>query len=403
MAVVATWTGREVRALRQALRMTIRGFAERYYVGSRTISFWEGRGAGAALSAGYSEVMDRIFAEAGEDAQERFRLLVPSADRRAAEPKRQRIGNPDNGLLAELIANPSRIDEAAAEHIQNKITDCKHDDGRTGASRTLPALLSVLKVLDICARRAPEPLRLKLLEIASDGAEFAGWLHRDLLDLPEAGYWYDRAMQYAQEARSPGLQGWVLLRKSQLAFDVRDPAAVGSLADAARYGPWKPAPHVLAEIVHQQALAVGMLGGTRVQIERHLEEADSFLQHSDESAVASGTCPPEMVLQLRRAACWIEAGEPQNAAELLVDVLNSEMLSRRDSAYYQARLSQALALSGAVDEAARIAQESFRVAQETTSDRTVRVLRVVASHLAPWGSRPGPERLRHALAVQSRS
>ena len=42
--VVTVWTGREARALRIALRMTIEVFAEHLGVGVRTVAKWEARG-----------------------------------------------------------------------------------------------------------------------------------------------------------------------------------------------------------------------------------------------------------------------------------------------------------------------------------------------------------------------
>jgi hypothetical protein len=42
---------------------------------------------------------------------------------------------------------------------------------------------------------------------------------------------------------------------------------------------------------------------------------------------------------------------------------------------------------------------AFHVAQETNSERTVRVLHDVLHALAPWRSRPGPRVLQEALAT----
>ncbi len=44
----------------------------------------------------------------------------------------------------------------------------------------------------------------------ADGAEFAGWLYRDLQDHASAAYWYDRAMEWAQAANNTAMQGYAL-------------------------------------------------------------------------------------------------------------------------------------------------------------------------------------------------
>jgi DNA-binding transcriptional regulator YiaG len=44
MTVVARWTGREARMLRQAMRLTVRDFAEDLWCQPRTVSRWESAG-----------------------------------------------------------------------------------------------------------------------------------------------------------------------------------------------------------------------------------------------------------------------------------------------------------------------------------------------------------------------
>jgi len=51
-----------------------------------------------------------------------------------------------------------------------------------------------------------------------------------------------------QEAHDTAMQGYVLLRKSQMAYDLRDAHRVVTFAEAAQHGPWHFPLKVLAEV-----------------------------------------------------------------------------------------------------------------------------------------------------------
>jgi hypothetical protein len=63
------------------------------------------------------------------------------------------------------------------------------------------------------------------------------WLYRDMHDPLRGGFWYDRATEWAQEAGDMPMQGYVLLKKAQMAYDERDGVRVLTLAQAAQMDP----------------------------------------------------------------------------------------------------------------------------------------------------------------------
>src|SRR5436189_32565 len=73
------------------------------------------------------------------------------------------------------------------------------------------------------------------------------------------------------------LQGYVLLKKSQAAWDERDAPRMLMLARAARQGPWELPPRVQAEAVQQEARAEAMLGADISVIAARLDEARELL------------------------------------------------------------------------------------------------------------------------------
>ncbi|MCA1673756.1 MAG: hypothetical protein LC799_16660, partial [Actinobacteria bacterium] len=226
--------------------------------------------------------------------------------------------------------------------------------------------------------------------------------YRDIHDPAAAGYWYDRATEWAQEAGDTGMQGYVLLRRSQMARDECDALRVWTLAEAAQRGPWQLPTKVRAEVTQQEAMGLAMLGEPMDAIERKLDDARALLAAltpDDEHPDLLGAYFTESTLLLRSASCYTEAGQPARAAALFDEVITSGVLSRRDEGYFRARRAAALALSGEPDEAATVGLESVQVAQAINSERSIRVLKKVVHTLTPWSRRPAVRALREGLTA----
>jgi hypothetical protein len=291
------------------------------------------------------------------------------------------------------------LDGSVVAYFHQQLDRCKADDGNLGPARALPMVLGVLGAVQHHARDVKPQVRRALLEVGADGAEFAGWLYRDLQDPTSAGYWHDRAIEWAQEAGDLAMQGYVLMKKSQMAYERRDALRVLTLAQAAQNGPWRLPAKVRAEVTQQEARGLAMLGESLGVIEQKLDEARTLLGAADDAADESrlGTYYNESTSLLRTASCYIEAGHPGRAASLFGDVLTSGVLSRRDEGYFRARRAVAFALSGEPDDAAREGLASWRVATVTNSQRTTGELARAVKLLTPWSSRPGPRELREAM------
>jgi hypothetical protein len=292
------------------------------------------------------------------------------------------------------------LDGSVVDYFRRRLEACKADDGDLGPRKTLPAVLGILGAIEQHGREVKPDVRRQLLSLGADGAEFVGWLYRDIHDAATAGYWHDRATEWAQEAGDTGMQGYVLLKKSQMAYDERDALRVSTLAEAAQCGPWQLPTKVRAEVTQQEALGLAMLSEPMDAIERKLDDARGLLADldpDDEQPGLLGAYFNEGTLLLRSASCYTEAGKPARAAALFNDVITSGALSRRDEGYFRARRAAALALSGEPEEAATVGLESVQVAKAINSERTIRVLAEVVRTLTPWSRRPAVRALREAL------
>ncbi|MBQ1058196.1 helix-turn-helix domain-containing protein [Micromonospora sp. C32] len=72
MTTVQRWTGRETRALRQALRLSIRDFSAHLGVAERTVSKWEAALDAACPRPEMQAALDTALGAAGEDVRSRF-------------------------------------------------------------------------------------------------------------------------------------------------------------------------------------------------------------------------------------------------------------------------------------------------------------------------------------------
>jgi transcriptional regulator with XRE-family HTH domain len=419
------WTGREARLLRQALRLSVRGFAEYLGVGARTISKWEAAGTARSPRPEFQAILDTALAQATDEQRARFAENIRTSDDFApqrADPPRPNTSvvrselpaRVDVPWLPRLNVNQLRelgqtLDEAGHQaedelvaYFGRKLVDCQTRDGNQGPVDALPSALSVIAAIETSARRVSLPIRRELLCLAARGSEFAGWLYRDAGAFDQATYWYDRAAEWAQEAGSAPLQGYVLLRRSQMAYDVRDGLRTLTLAQAAQEGPWQLPIRVRAEIAQQEALGLAMTGEAARTVVQRLDEARRLLSRAatdDEGSTLLGASFTDATLNLRVSVCYIEVGWPSRAADLLAGAIASGTLSRRDEGFFRARHSAALTLCGEPDEAVKVGLASVEAAAATNSQRTWRVLGEVARMLTPWSSRPEVQTFREAVGL----
>ncbi|HZF88913.1 hypothetical protein [Streptomyces sp.] len=85
MVSVQQWTGREASALRAALRMSTRAFAEHLGVALRTVAKWESLGIATQPRPDTQAILDTALARANSAAQARFEALL-SPHRKSARP-----------------------------------------------------------------------------------------------------------------------------------------------------------------------------------------------------------------------------------------------------------------------------------------------------------------------------
>lgn len=105
MKTVQHWTGREVRALRAAQRMSIREFAEHLGVSGRMVSKWEAAGTQIRPRPVNQAALDTVLARATADVRARFAQFIatPPVLEEVAEPVSKLIRHPADGKRMALV------------------------------------------------------------------------------------------------------------------------------------------------------------------------------------------------------------------------------------------------------------------------------------------------------------
>jgi transcriptional regulator with XRE-family HTH domain len=413
VTTVNRWSGRETRLLRNALRLTVRTFAEDLGVCVRTVSKWEAVGAGLTPRPELQAALDTMLRRSTEEDRERFHAVFWTATSTMApvaspiEPRIEATAQVASGcdprqVSAALTDARRYLDGAVVDYFRRRLALLKADDGQLGTRTVRPLILGLLGAVQEHAAEVKPAVRRDLLSVGAESAEFAGWLFRDAHDAPRALYWHDRATEWAQEASDAAMQGYVLLKKAQLAYDEREPLRMLTLTQAARSGPWSLPLRVQAEAAQQEARAEAMLGASPAVIQRHLDQAQNLL-----SAVGSGPDDNrlaahynETLLMMQTAVCYAEAGRPGRAVEIYRASLTPSGFSPRDYGFFLSWMASAQALAGEPDQAAVTGLDSAERATHAGSGRTRRELLRVLDTLQPWRHRPAVRELAAAVGAQ---
>lgn len=271
------------------------------------------------------------------------------------------------------------LDAEVVGYFKQQLASCAANDGTYGPAQALPLVLGVVAAIERHARGVKATVRRELLAVGAGAAEFVGWLYRDARQPRLSAHWRDRATEWAQEAGDWPMQGYILLKKSQAAWDDRDGLRMLTLAQAAHDGPWRLPPLVQAEVAQQEARGLAMTGESTVTVDAKLDEAWEIFTGAEATAGELGCHYDLALLTMQTAICYCEAGQPERAAEQYREHLDDEQISHRDRGYFLSLMANALAQASAPDDAASAGHEALTVAVATHSLRTVQELKRVCT------------------------
>ncbi|MFI5783315.1 hypothetical protein [Nocardia sp. NPDC051570] len=390
------WTGFEATALQSVTRSSVREFAARLGINPTAVTKWRNRGRTIRLRPDTQQLLDIELSRASDDEKAAFYQLI--AAHPAHERLDDRVPSPEIGTNATVADAANPVDTRTPDGLRQRLISCQEDDGEHGSAAALVTVLGVLSRIHQRASAVGASQRQQLLSVGAEAAEFASWLYRDADQPGRAFFWLDRATEYAQAATDPVLEGYILLRKAQFAYDRRDPHHMLILAEAAHTRDWGLPHQVRAEATQQHARAEAMLGTSLDTVNRRLDRAWKLLETTATPDPRLGGHYTGALLTMQTALCYLEAGHPKRAVQLYDRALTTTAFSPRDYGFHLAWKARALALSGEPDHAATLAVDAVRRAAETNSRRTFTVVRELLTILEPWRYHPSVTTLREALA-----
>ena len=138
MTTVQKWTGRETRALRHALRMSIRDFAEHLGVSERTVSKWEAGRETVQPRPEMQAALDTALRRASEEAVSRFSAMagesaVPTAAGRYRIQSHKFIPAFIGAEAAKSLARLPQVNPRPHEWLQVSATKVPHPSGQCTA------------------------------------------------------------------------------------------------------------------------------------------------------------------------------------------------------------------------------------------------------------------------------
>ncbi|MGH3921356.1 MAG: hypothetical protein ACRDTT_00475 [Pseudonocardiaceae bacterium] len=227
--------------------------------------------------------------------------------------------NPDEtARLVHIRNNPRQVDRVALKSLATVLHEWRRLEDKIGAAPLLPSARAQLILFEHLVVEARGPLRLRVLLLGSQYAQFTAWLHSSDQQLDKAHTYYDRATEWSLEANDPNMVASVLSMKGTMAWHLNQLGPMLGLSEAAgRHTRASPGVRTLA--IQQGARADALLGNGD-SCDRKLDTATVL---ADRAAACPEREPPWVYffspdfLVMQRGLAYRYLGRYQQAEELL--------------------------------------------------------------------------------------
>lgn len=460
VATVQCWTGAQTKALRQAMRLSIRAFAAHLGVDARMVNKWEARGSSITLRPDTQALLDTALSRAPDDAQTRFTQTVDSGKQQLTS-RRGHDGADSSDLLIELAslllahvaatsagttdppvdqasldqladylrtwvadmnrrkllltsvtgvgysfaAGAARVSAAApgldihpAEHFQ-QMRKVLLDDDRLFGPRTV--VLLVQKQIGILQRIRQDYRgvdRQRLLHVQTQFAPFCGWLHQDSGDYQAAAYWYGRALEWAHMCEDDDAVAYMLARKSYLAADMGDPVEAVEAAEAALNVNPRASGWVVTIATVLSAHGYALRRDSASCERLYTTAQDLFGRLETDPSYPWGTFLNRSWIEAQRAHSLAALGEYGASVRSFQEAISSLPRGfRREGGVYLAREAVAHLGHGDVEQASAVGLQALAIGAETSSARIMRELKQLDSSLGKFPASSGAADFHDAM------
>ena len=397
--VVGQWTGQEASALRQALRLTIRDFADHLGVAERTVAKWEAGGSAMVPMPVMQAALDTVLARASDDAKGRFgMLLAPTRDPAGVPGSPVALGA---AALASPAPVPRRVDPEAVGRLGTILTEYAKIDNLLGPAHLLALTALHLKFIsELLTVASGEGRRSCSRSGPATPSSPAGCTRtpatrrRRLLVRPGDGLGPGRRQRphgllraHAQEQPSIQLERCAPNPWTGSGGPARAGSALASRSCAG------------ASPRGARPRAVRRSNRMRPGARRCSKRGRSPGGPGEEDRILTGYCTPAFI-EMEAADCAMLLGQPDQAVVTFqhgLAILPGQY--QRDRAVNLARLAVAYAASQEPELACAVAQEAAAIVASTWSARAVAELRRLPTLLSGWPDSAAVAELEATLAA----
>lgn len=286
----------------------------------------------------------------------------------------------DRDHLAHAAVYPHRVNEATLDALSRVLNAQRYLEDSMGAAAVIGPVLPHLDTVATMVRNARGPIRPRVLYLAGQWGQYAGWLYTSMGDWDTARLWYGRALGWSVELDDPDLTATVVSYQAHVEWLNLHAGTTIGLARAAlrdeRVYPGQRAYDAL-----QAARAYAYTGET-LEAERLLDTADGIIATIDGWA---GEVPiwqyyrEPWLWELERGLVYLylhrwDRRHAATAVERLragLDTMPDSMITSDWAAEYQVHLASAYIAADAPHTAREVLAEARTTAEATESKRVL--------------------------------
>lgn len=393
MANVTSWTGVECEALRDAMRLKYKDFADEIGVDKRTVMRWK---TGSNISRHNASQLDALLGRVSDDVRARFVDLLCGGDnvkRRSffKAPVAAAAGLLALGLDSDraewLASGAGRADSAAVAAIRQTLYAAMQLDDTLGSPAAQGMVVAQEQVTEAMLRDCGPEIQPALLSLHAEWIGFAGALAWDAGEYPTAQRLYNLARDKAHEAEDDDLAAYMLAGLSQLAIWQNKPRIALDHAAAATSWIQGTSDRQLSVYVHLRMAESAAIARKDRACRDALNAAERAIDgvhpgHPSESRayfVGSGFFDSYV------GGCLSLIGEPREAVAASRRAIAALPESyTRDRAVTLLELERGLVQLDEIDEAASAVVQAVRLTEQNRSPRLSLAIRDARRQLAPW-------------------
>lgn len=390
MMIVARWTGLEARALREALRMSVRAFAAHLGVAIASVSNWERRGTRIRLRDETQQILDAALARASEEERARFEAAVATANKHDGADETVRLGS--------ALSGPGRTDRVLVAQLRDRVglLDAQY---HLVPSATLlgPAGQLHGEIVFLATHSAAGSMERELDLALAESATLMGQLVWDASmrrDHRAAATYFDLAWRAAERAGDRVVAARAQLRHSYVAlYGQKDPVSGHALAESAATAS-RSTNDALAGLALLHVAEAHAMRGQRRECEAALATAERCLDTTDPLA---GNIVAPTDLNRMAGSCYLFLGDPSRAVSYLSHTLAVSPQPTKAAAVTAANLALAYTQMGQVDEAIASLHRSIDIIDMTRGAAGLNVAFAAARSLRRWRGAPAVEEIHDRL------